>query len=82
MRLIDADALLEDLKKTGRYFQAKFDIENAPTVVRTDRPCVIINDMVIYITQGHIDALIEYEKAEMLRDITYRMINEVKENEN
>lgn len=32
MRLIDADALLEDLKKTGRYFQAKFDIENAPTV--------------------------------------------------
>ena len=32
MRLIDADALLEELKKTGRYFQAKFDIENAPTV--------------------------------------------------
>ena len=36
MRLIDADALLEDLKKTGRYFQAKFDIENAPTVPLPD----------------------------------------------
>ena len=36
MRLIDADALLEELKKTGRYFQSKFDIENAPTVELTE----------------------------------------------
>jgi ribosomal protein S27E len=32
MRLIDADKLLEDLKKTDRYFMLKFDVENAPTV--------------------------------------------------
>ena len=31
-RLIDANALLENLKKTSRYFTVKFDIEEAPTV--------------------------------------------------
>lgn len=31
-RLIDANALLEKLKKTDRYFNIKFDVENAPTV--------------------------------------------------
>lgn len=32
MRLIDADALLEKMKRTSRYFQVKFDIEEAPTI--------------------------------------------------
>ena len=32
MRLIDADKLLEKLKKTDRYFMVKFDIEEAPTI--------------------------------------------------
>lgn len=32
MRIIDADALLEELKKTDRYFMLKADIDNAPTV--------------------------------------------------
>ena len=32
MRLIDADALLEKMKRTSRYFQIKFDIEEAPTI--------------------------------------------------
>ena len=40
MRLIDADALLEELKKTGRYFQSKFDIENAPTVELTEEQAI------------------------------------------
>ena len=31
-RLIDADALLEKMKRTSRYFQVKFDIEEAPTI--------------------------------------------------
>ena len=31
-RLIDANALLEKLKKTSRYFTVKFDIEEVPTV--------------------------------------------------
>ena len=32
MRLIDADSLLDKLIKTQRYFEVKFDIEEAPTV--------------------------------------------------
>lgn len=32
MRLIDADALLEKMKRTSRYFQVEFDIEEAPTI--------------------------------------------------
>ena len=32
MRLIDADALLEKMERTSRYFQVKFDIEEAPTI--------------------------------------------------
>lgn len=32
MRLIDADALLERMKRTNRYFNVKFDIDEAPTV--------------------------------------------------
>ena len=31
-RLVDANALLEKMKKTSRYFDIKFDIEEAPTV--------------------------------------------------
>ena len=31
-RLIDANALLDKLIKTSRYFDVKFDIEEAPTV--------------------------------------------------
>lgn len=31
-RLIDADALLERMKRTNRYFNVKFDIDEAPTV--------------------------------------------------
>ena len=31
-RLIDANALLAKMKKTSRYFDIKFDIEEAPTV--------------------------------------------------
>lgn len=32
MRLIDADALLEKMKQTYRYFDIKFDVEEAPTI--------------------------------------------------
>lgn len=35
-RLIDADALLESIKGTQRYFDLKFDIESAPTVIPSD----------------------------------------------
>lgn len=32
MRLIDADALKEKMKCTNRYFNIKFDIDEAPTI--------------------------------------------------
>ena len=32
MRLIDADALLEKMKRTSRYFDVLFDVEEMPTV--------------------------------------------------
>lgn len=32
MRLIDADALKERLKRSSRYFDLKFDIDEAPTI--------------------------------------------------
>ena len=31
-RLIDADAFLEKMKRTSRYFDVKFDIEEMPTI--------------------------------------------------
>ncbi len=33
MRLIDADALLERLEKTDRYFTVKHDIDSTPTAL-------------------------------------------------
>lgn len=32
MRLIDADALKEKMRRTNRYFYVKFDIDEAPTI--------------------------------------------------
>ena len=45
MRLIDADAFIDKMKRTNRYFDVKFDIEEMPTidavpVVRCDN-CVL-----------------------------------------
>ena len=36
-RLIDADALLEKLKGTPRYFDVKFDIEEMPTAFDAEK---------------------------------------------
>lgn len=32
MRLIDADTLKEKMRRTNRYFDVKFDIDEAPTI--------------------------------------------------
>ena len=32
MRLIDVDAFLEKMKRTSRYFDVKFDIDEMPTI--------------------------------------------------
>lgn len=79
MRLIDADALRKAFKNHSLcndvwLHYSREIIDNGPTVVRTERPCVIINDMAVYITQGHIDAMIEYEKREQVKEIVDSMM--------
>lgn len=48
MRLIDADALLEKLKKTDRYFMLKADIDNAPTVNKCDNCDLMLKEKTKY----------------------------------
>ena len=44
MRLIDVDAFLEKMKRTNRYFDVKFDIEEMPTIDAV--PVVRCNDCI------------------------------------
>ena len=44
MRLIDADALLEKMKGTPRYFDVKFDIEEQPTAYDVEKVVEQIHD--------------------------------------
>jgi hypothetical protein len=89
VRLIDADALMKSLKATCEICNEKkngwcehccpqndfeYLIDEAETVVRTDRPAVILNDQAIYITQGHIDALLKYEHDVEMREIIERIM--------
>jgi len=53
---------------------SKEDKEKLETSVRnslliTDRPAVIINRQFLYITQGHIDAMVEYEKEQARQEV-------------
>ena len=50
MRLIDADALKKKMQGTDRYFQIKYDIDEAPTVV-------ILSENVIGLIMAEIEAL-------------------------
>lgn len=77
MRLGDLDHLLlkldAELSDDARYIdiadQIREIIDNAPTVARTDRPLVIINEKVVYITEGHINAMVEYEKLKHMKEL-------------
>ncbi len=44
MRLIDADALLEKMKQTNRYFDVKFDIDSQPTAYDVEKVVAEIKD--------------------------------------
>lgn len=69
MRLIDADALIKkanEEKPIGRFTLVEY-LKNAPTVARTERPFVMINGEVVYITQGHIDAMARYDREQILK---------------
>lgn len=65
MRLIDADALLEQMKKTNRYFDVKFNIDAQPTVaavpasaLRTLRDNLYENDLISMDGRSQLNALI------------------------
>ena len=79
MRLIDADALLESLIKTPRYFDLKFDIDNAPT----------IGDVQVYHARGSkilgkeaeciIDEANAYRGEEMTREEAIEWMGRIKD---
>ena len=65
------------------YLQAdKEDVVNAindmPEII-ADRPLVIIDNKVCYITQGHIDAMIKYEQDELLKLTLSRITDSMNE---
>lgn len=75
MRLIDADKIKIESRKhcincnlngtkhcktcVINLICDRLDLQ--PTIARTDKPLAIINDKVIYMTDGHVNALLEYE---------------------
>lgn len=82
MRLIDADKLKEEIKEIGCDRFESWDkmltlaeyetfvgdvIDKAPTVANTDKPLAIINDKVIYMTDGHMNAILEYEHKQAIQ---------------
>ena len=83
MRLIDADQLKEDIKSRFLRDSEKRllcrQIDKAQTIAITDRPLVIINNQVVYITDGHINALIEYETNKHLREVCDQIMNNLDE---
>lgn len=81
MRLIDADKVkIESRKhcvvcKLNGTEHCKTCVVNLicdridlqPTIARTDKPLAIINDKVIYMTEGHVNALLEYEHKQAVQ---------------
>ena len=79
MRLIDADKLREDISWSEvcrlSLKEIKQYIDDAPTIARTERPFVMVDGMVIYITQEHIDALIEFETKKQTKEVIERFMD-------
>lgn len=46
------------------------------TGIHTDRPLVIMHSQILYLTEGHIDALLEYERKQMLDQLVNHMLGE------
>jgi hypothetical protein len=83
MRLIDADKLKEEFDQDdwGNYLDSDVRriIDNAPTIARSERPFVMIEGKAIYITQGHIDAMVEYERKEQVKEVVERFMKSLEE---
>lgn len=73
MRLINGTLLKQQFQHSEKAYLSIDEviewIEESPTICRTDRPVCIIKDQAIYITDGHINAMIEYEKQEHVKQI-------------
>ena len=52
-------------------------IDKTPTVAITDKPLAIIEDKVIYMTRGHVNALIDYEREQAAREVCERIMNDL-----
>lgn len=75
--LISREALKEAIRKRLCISSLKYlteqekviveEIDNASTIARTDKPLAIINDKVIYMTDGHVNALLEYEHKQAVQ---------------
>lgn len=100
MKLIDIDKLKTDIRfrcsecaiNGTKYCREHCTINNIIEVIDlqsviaiTDRPLAIINDKVIYMTEGHVNALLEYEHKQAVQlavDQMKRDIVELQEWEN
>lgn len=54
-------------------------IDKTPIVAITDRPLVIRDDKVLYLTEGHINALLEYEREQAAKEVCNRIMNNLDE---
>ena len=79
MRLIDAEILKEDINSrcltNGEKMLLCRIVDKAPTIARTERPFIMVDGMVIYITQEHIDALIEFETKKQTKEVIERFMD-------
>jgi hypothetical protein len=60
-RLIDAEALLEKLKGTPRYFDVKHDIEEMPTAYDVEKVVAEIEKLSIYVDISNPTSPIRHE---------------------
>ena len=72
MRLIDADALKKKMQGTDRYFQIKYDIDEAPTVV-------ILSENVIGLIRAEIETLNPVDYVSMSSYEGHRGASDMKE---
>lgn len=94
MKLINSDKLKADIRTRcsdcaingTKYCRAQCTINNIcemidsqPVIAITDRPLAIINNKVVYITDGHVNALIKYEQYQATREACERIMHEFDE---
>lgn len=94
MKLISVDRLKADIRTRcldcaingTKFCKEQCTINNIcevidlqPLVAITDKPLVIINDITLYITDGHINALLEYEKEQATLEVCNRIMNNLNE---